>query len=223
MGWSCSFSVLGEVVGGADQGPFGADVVEASQQELSEPPGLLDLSEDRLDDLLSEPVSTSPSCPLELVAHGLGERPGDLAFAVGGVFGPPGRDVSADLAISQGLEVGFAAIAGIGRGFFWLAPEIVFDAIDQRHELIMVARALRQAMGDDDLRRTVHGGLRIEALDVAVLGLQDAALRIGEVALRLAVGLLARRRRLRAGLFAACRLALLLGRRPPLSLLLGGG
>jgi hypothetical protein len=38
-------------------------------------------------------------------------------------------------------------------------------------------------MRHDDLRRAIDHGLGIEALDVAVLGLEDAALRIGEVAL----------------------------------------
>src|SRR5258707_4916622 len=96
-------------MGGADQGPFGPHFLDASQQELPEASGLLDLSEHRLDDLLSEPVSTSPSCPLELVAHGLGERPGDLAFAVGRMFGPSGCEVRGDAALSQGLEIGLAS------------------------------------------------------------------------------------------------------------------
>jgi hypothetical protein len=43
-------------------------------------------------------------------------------------------------------------------------------------------------VGDDDLRRGIDRSLRIVALDVAVLGLEDAALPIGEVVLRLAIG-----------------------------------
>src|SRR5829696_6099923 len=53
----------------------------------------------------------------------------------------------------------------------------------------MVAHAVRQTMRDDDLHGPIDSGLRVVALDVAILGLQDAALRIGEVALRLAGGL----------------------------------
>jgi len=46
----------------------------------------------------------------------------------------------------------------------------------------------------DDLRRLIDCGLRVVALNLTtILGLQDAALRIGEVALRLAVWLLFRR------------------------------
>ena len=43
-------------MGGADQRPFGLHFLDASQQELPEAACLLDLSEYRLDDLLSEPV-----------------------------------------------------------------------------------------------------------------------------------------------------------------------
>jgi hypothetical protein len=53
----------------------------------------------------------------------------------------------------------------------------------------------------------VDGGLGVVALDVAVLGLEDAALEIGEVALRLAVGLRLRRHRCPAARLAAFRLA----------------
>ena len=55
----------------------------------------------------------------------------------------------------------------------------------------------------------IDGGLGVIALDVAILGLHDAALRIGEVALGLAVGLGFRRCRRSAVLFAAFGVALL--------------
>jgi hypothetical protein len=64
-------------------------------------------------------------------------------------------------------------------------------------------------------------GLGIEALDVAILGLQDAALRISEVALRFAVGLLFRRCGRLAALFAASGDALLRGLLPSPLFLLG--
>ena len=55
---------LDEVVDGAQEGPFCLNLVEAAQQELSEPSGLLDLSEHRLDDLLAQSVTAASSCPL---------------------------------------------------------------------------------------------------------------------------------------------------------------
>jgi hypothetical protein len=54
---------LEDVVGGADQRPFGFHFVAASEQELPEVSCLFDLPEDRLNDLLSEPVAPSPSGP----------------------------------------------------------------------------------------------------------------------------------------------------------------
>src|ERR1700687_413090 len=44
-----------EVVGGADHGPFGFDLVDAAQEKLAEASCLLDLAEDGLDDLFSQP------------------------------------------------------------------------------------------------------------------------------------------------------------------------
>src|SRR5260370_16801340 len=69
----------------------------------------------------------------------------------------------------------------------------------------------------------IDRGLGVVALHVAILGLQDAALGIGEVALRLAVGLRLRRRSRLAGLLAAFRLALLLRLGARFRLRLGGG
>ncbi|ESW76192.1 hypothetical protein X772_32340 [Mesorhizobium sp. LSJC280B00] len=66
-------------------------------------------------------------------------------------------------------------------------------------------------------------GLRIVALNVTVLGLQDAASRIGEVALRLALRLRLRWRRRLAVLLAALCLALLLRLVPAAHLFFGGG
>src|SRR6266436_8466101 len=52
---------LEEVVDGAEHCPFVFDLVEASQEELSEAPGRLDLTEYWFDDLLSQAVATSRS------------------------------------------------------------------------------------------------------------------------------------------------------------------
>ena len=69
-GFSCCCPVqLEEVVDGADHCPLGSDVVETAEEELAEASGLLDLSEHRLDDLLAQPVSRSPSGPADRVGH----------------------------------------------------------------------------------------------------------------------------------------------------------
>src|ERR1700734_1651921 len=111
-----------------------------------------------------------------------------------GGLGPTSCDVSADPAIGQGAEVGLAAVTGIGGSFLGLTAEVVFDPVHQRNELVLIAHALRQAVRHDDLGFCIDGGLRVVALDVAVLGQKHAALGIGEVSLRLALGLLFRRR-----------------------------
>jgi hypothetical protein len=49
-------------VGRADDGPFAFDLVDATQKELAEVFGLLDLTEDGFDDVFAEPVSTSVTC-----------------------------------------------------------------------------------------------------------------------------------------------------------------
>ena len=46
-----------QVVGGADEAPLGSDLFEASEMELPEPSSLLDLTEHRLDGLLSKSVT----------------------------------------------------------------------------------------------------------------------------------------------------------------------
>src|SRR5919198_5218770 len=98
IGRSCGDRELGDVVGGADQRPFCFHFLDAAQQELSEPSCLFDLSEHRLDDLLSEPVATSPSGPSELQAHGPGEATGEVALVLPGMLGPTCSDVGGDAA-----------------------------------------------------------------------------------------------------------------------------
>jgi hypothetical protein len=44
---------------GADHRPLAGDLVDAAEENLSETSGLLDVSEDRFDDVLAQPVSTS--------------------------------------------------------------------------------------------------------------------------------------------------------------------
>jgi hypothetical protein len=46
-------------VGGADHGPFASDLVEPSEEELSEASGLLDLTEYRLGGVFSQPISAT--------------------------------------------------------------------------------------------------------------------------------------------------------------------
>src|SRR5258708_20884899 len=65
---------LEKIVGGADDGPLGAHLVDAAHQELAEPACLLDLPEHRLGELLAQPVGAGMASGLDLRAHGLDSR-----------------------------------------------------------------------------------------------------------------------------------------------------
>ena len=62
---------LEEVVGGADHGPFLSDLFEAAEEELAEASCGFDLTEDRLDDLLSQSVSTASRSLSQALPHTL--------------------------------------------------------------------------------------------------------------------------------------------------------
>ena len=64
------FGQFEEIVGGADHCPFASDLIEPTQKELPEASGLLDLPEDRLDNLFSQAVAASPASPLQACGHG---------------------------------------------------------------------------------------------------------------------------------------------------------
>ena len=76
---------------------------------------------------------------------------------------------------------------------------------------MLIALLRVEAVGDDHLRRRVDRRLRIVALDEAVLGFHDAAFGIGEVLLRLGVGLFRWRGGGLARFLAALGLSPLLG------------
>jgi hypothetical protein len=122
----------------------------------------------------------------------------------GRVLGPAGRAIALDVALGERRKVRLRAVAGIGRGFLGPAPQIGRDGVDERDKLVLIALARRHAVGEDELGVAI-GGLRVVALDEAVRGLENTALGVGEMALRLAVGLLASRLRLLARLRAAFR------------------
>src|SRR5579883_848415 len=151
----------------------------------------------------------------ELGAHP-GEQRAGLERPLGGggrgpVLLPPRRDVAVDPPPAERAKIGGRAVAGIGRDLLRIALEMGLDGVEQRRELRLIAAVIVEGVRHDDLRRRIDRSLRVVALDVAVLGLQDAAVRIGEIALRLAVGLALRRRWRPAAPFAAFGDALLLG------------
>jgi hypothetical protein len=95
-----------------------------------------------------------------------------------------GCDVAFDPSPAQRAKIGGRAVACIGRYSVRIAAQIGLDSIEQRSELVLIAAIVAERVRHDDLRVSVDGGLCIVALDVSVLGLEDAAFGIGEVALR---------------------------------------
>jgi len=84
-------------VGGADHGPFASDLVEPSEEELSEASGLLDLTEYRLGGLFSQPISaTSPSFRIGLAMP-------DAAR----------REKGPDAALCDGDQIGFGRAVSV--------------------------------------------------------------------------------------------------------------
>ena len=72
-----------QVVSGADERPFSTDFFDTPQVELPEASGLFDLSEHRLNDLLSQSVSASIARPPELFTHlGMSVSGSDFLLAV---------------------------------------------------------------------------------------------------------------------------------------------
>ena len=63
-----------EIVGGADHGPLGTYFLDAAQQKLAEAACLFDLSEHRLDHLLSQSVRRFEAAVVDLFAHQLRQR-----------------------------------------------------------------------------------------------------------------------------------------------------
>ena len=120
---------FGQVVGGADQGPFEPHLVQAAEQELAKASGLFDLAEHRLDDLFPQSIAAAETAAAETGAHRLQPRP-LLAIPTGGgrlsVALPAGGDVGAD-ALRSARVSRFAseAVAGIGRDLLRLACPVL--------------------------------------------------------------------------------------------------
>ena len=136
---------------------------------------------------------------------------------------PSGGDVALDAPPFDGAKIGVGAVASVGRYFVGIGPQIGPDPVEQRRQLRLIAGGTGQRLRHDDLMGTIDRGLGVVALNVTVLGLQDTALRVSEIALRLAVGLCLRWRRRLAGLPAALRLTFVLRLGPRLALRFGGG
>ena len=92
-----------------------------------------------------------------------------------------GSDVTFDSSPAEGAGIGCRAVAGIGRSFVGIASEVRLDAIEQRRKVWLITAVVTERVRHDDLIIRIHCSLRVVALDVAVLGLENSALGIGEL------------------------------------------
>src|ERR1700693_4084095 len=195
-GDSCLGSMkLQKVVPDTDQGPFLSDRGQASSQELSEPSSLLDLTEDRFDDLFSFCVGVLAPEGCQLAFHLLarGEIVGRSAarsrrddFAV---LRALGSDEGVDVLLLHGLGVALRPIAGIGQDCPGLSSKGALDGGNGLFQLVDVAGGRGDVLRDDDLALRIHGHLSVVALDESVGGLLDLRLRVGKVPLGFLLGL----------------------------------
>src|SRR5215204_2376105 len=184
----CRLGELEQVVGGADHRPFASHLIKASKEELSEASGMFDLAKDRLDDLLAQSVAAAPAGTFELSGHSLHARALAPSPFAGGirlpVLGPARCQVSVDPAAGQMRQISLTAISGVGREFLGVGPQNFARSSQQRLEGTPVGRTGLEALGDDDLMGAIHRNLGIVALQNAGSRRLDAAVGIGEVALR---------------------------------------
>lgn len=106
-------------MGGADHGPFASDLVEPSEEELSEASRLLDLTEYRLDGMFSQPISARLPSASDLVGHCLHQGL-SFEYAPGcgiGLAMPDAarREIGPDAALCHGGQIGCGSKARIAR------------------------------------------------------------------------------------------------------------
>src|SRR5579885_3265771 len=179
---------LEEVVGGTDHRPFLPDLWKPAEEALPEAPCRLDLTEHRLDDLLAQAVSAAPPGASELGGHG-GEARARLDRPLAGgvaaaVARAARREPGGDAALGEESGIGLVAIAGVGGEFVRVGLEVAPNGLDQRHERAAIGRVRLHVLRNNDLMRAIDRDLCVVPLDHAVAGLLDAAVGIGEVALR---------------------------------------
>ena len=95
-----------------------------------------------------------------------------------------------DAAVLQLQQIRFVAVARIGQYHRRLDSKRFVDPVEQPHQLTLIASLWAHLSRDDDLVLPIDRHLRVVArLESLAAGLHDLALGIGEIALRLRLGL----------------------------------
>src|SRR3974390_2910043 len=149
---------------------------------------MLDLSEDGLDDLLSEAVAAGPAGTSELGCHGRDARPRAPSPATPSVAlavtGAARGNESVDAAAGELSEIGLITKAGVGGDLARICAQDAARRGEQWPKCAAVSRTGLQALSDNDLIGAVDRDNGIVTLDDAAATRRlDAAVGIGEVAL----------------------------------------
>src|SRR3974390_2365887 len=149
---------------------------------------MLDLSEDGLDDLLSEAVAAAPAGTSELGCHGRDARPRAPSPATPSVAlavtGAARGNESVDAAAGELSEIGLITEAGVGGNLARICAQHAARRGEQWSKCAAVSRTGLQALSDNDLLGAVDRDNGIVTLDDATATRRlDAAVGIGEVTL----------------------------------------
>jgi hypothetical protein len=106
------------------------------EENLSETSRLLDVSEDRFDDVLAQPVSTSMAALPASGAHGT-NKPATFAAAAR-TAGAACRDVAADRAFDQAGEICLRAEPGVSGDLVRHSARVYGGGIEQRQQGILI-------------------------------------------------------------------------------------
>ena len=174
----------------AHQIPLAAHLRQAAQGVSSESEHFLDPPVRRLREPLALRVPGLAREARQLLTHAVrGREPGRVDRHPGLALTPQ-RDVRVDAAVLQLQQIRLVAIARIGQYHRRFDPKRFVDPVEQPHQLTLIASLWAHLSRDDDLVLPIDRHLRVVALlESLAAGLHDLALGIGEIALRLRLGL----------------------------------
>ena len=180
---------------GRHEAPLAGRFRGAAHGEATEAACLFDLAVHWFDGLLPEAIAAPEAASTHASSHLLDVLAAEAAAMMAdtplraSVLLPADRDVAADASLLQLLHVRFGEVPLIRRELLRRAADVRLDLRDDRRKEWRVDLRREDRLGDDDLMLGIDGELRVVALDESVADLQDAALGIGEVALRLGLRL----------------------------------